>query len=136
MAAIFYTASCAVMMILFCLGISLPAYAQMSSEPWSFSPQNRASIAALMKQTEEQQQATAVVQPADTLICGGGTGNSAAAGNSTCVILNNATGMIQLDQDETGDQNATSTSSVSVQTEEGADEVAAALGVLPQGEQP
>lgn len=90
------------------LAILLPtaAQAQMTQQPWSFAQQNRASIAALMQQTEHPAATVIPPAPGDTLICGGGTGLSSATANSTCIILSQATGQIQLGQDSTGSQSA------------------------------
>lgn len=93
------------------MGISNIAHAQQYNQSWQFKGQNRASIAALMKQVEQESEASnAVVQQVpgsyDTLICGGGDGQSAATANSTCIILNNATGSIQIGQDSDGSQTA------------------------------
>lgn len=86
------------------------AHAQMVNQPWEFTQQNRASIAALMKQTEDRettQAATAVAGGYDQLICGK-DGASSATGNNTCIIMNNSDGVIQIGQDAQGDQSATS----------------------------
>lgn len=86
------------------------AHAQMINQPWGFTQQNRASIAALMKQTEDSRNATAATATPgsyDQLVCGGDD-TSSAAGNSTCIILNNSDGAIQIGQDTQGDQEATS----------------------------
>lgn len=91
------------------LGFLLPcvnAQAQMNSEPWGFSQQNRASIAALMRQVEDvpvgAEGASGV--NADSMICGGG--EASASGNSTCIILKNAMGDISIGQDSNGNQTA------------------------------
>lgn len=104
MSKFIYPAACGLTLMTF---ISTAAQAQMMQQPWSFTPQNRASIAALMQQTERPA-ALAAPASSDTLICGGGTGESSATANSTCIILNNATGQIELGQDSTGDQSASS----------------------------
>lgn len=99
--------------------VATPALAQMTKESWSFNPQNRASIAALIKQIEDgdngNAQSQVVGNGGTTLVCGGGSSdsNSSAMGNSSCIILNNSTGNIELGQDSTGDQtsNAESVSS-------------------------
>ncbi len=99
---------------------SAAANAQMSSEPWGFTAQNRASIAALIRQVEDSgngsSTATALQAGSssfDTLVCGG-DGTSAATGNSTCIILNNATGAIEIGQDALGNQDADNTESTTV----------------------
>lgn len=104
------------------------ALAQTFQKPWGFTAQNRASIAALMRQTENQS-ATAVVATPSTsvtnLVCGGGDASS-ALGNSTCVILSEATGDIRVGQDTAGDQSA-STSAQNQLSGSGVDDVLAAL---------
>ncbi len=103
------------------------AQAQMTQQPWTFAQQNRASIAALMQQTENPA-ALAVPASNDILICGGGTGESSATANSTCIILNQATGDIQLGQDSNGDQTASSLNENSTAAPESAsDDVLATL---------
>lgn len=97
----------AALAVVFFTGLATSASAQMSHQPWTFSQQNRASIAALMQQTEHPEASTAV-SPGDTLICGGGTGQSSATANSTCIILSQATGDIQLGQDSQGSQTSSS----------------------------
>lgn len=93
---------------------SSPVYAQLESNAWKFKTQNRASIAALMQQVENADRArnaTTVSSGAsgfDQLVCAGDAG-STATGNSTCIILNNSDGAIQIGQDAPGSQNATST---------------------------
>ena len=104
--------------------ISLPAQAQMSPQPWTFVQQNRASIAALMQQTENPAGTTAPPS-ADTIICGGGSGQSAATANSSCIILNKGTGQIDIGQDSNGGQQANNTQPPLPPT--GSDAVAAAL---------
>ncbi len=93
----------------FCL--SGTASAQQFNQSWQFKAQNRASIAALIKQVEQEDEAgegtvTQVPVGYDNLICGGGDGQSAATGNSTCIILNNSTGAIEIGQDANGSQTA------------------------------
>lgn len=100
----------AIGMLLCNFSINSSASAQQFNQSWQFKTQNRASIAALIKQVEQEDEAsTAVTQaPAsyDTLLCGGGDGQSAATGNSTCIILNNSTGAIEIGQDANGSQTA------------------------------
>lgn len=98
-----------------CIYGSRAADAQQFNQAWGFTAQNRASIAALMKQMDnEEKNADSQVgilggySGSDNLICGG-DGESEATGNSTCIILNNATGNIEIDQDSEGGQTATST---------------------------
>lgn len=97
---------------------SASANAQMANEPWTFKQQNRASIAALMQQVENRNGTTAATAAAapgglDTLICGG-DGASAATGNSTCIILNNSNGAIEIGQDAQGNQDANNSQNTAV----------------------
>ncbi len=112
------------------------AHAQLD-QPWGFKAQNRASIASLIKQVEDgpigssagNLSASAIPsQDITTLVCGS-DGASSAKGNSTCIILNNASGGIDLAQDVLGDQSASSVTPEGAVTEEsgGADEVLTAL---------
>lgn len=85
--------------------------AQTNNQPWSFTPQNRASIAALMRQIEDRENAqpsATAVAGYDQLVCGK-DGDSSATGNNTCIIMNNSDGVIQIGQDANGNQTATST---------------------------
>lgn len=98
--------------------LSTPAFAQSMNDAWSFNTQNRASIAALMKQVHDSKSQAATTSTsggATTLICGGGSAdsNSSAMGNSSCIILNNSTGSIEIGQDSIGDQSASADSEVS-----------------------
>lgn len=90
--------------------LSLPAAANgLNNNPWGFSPQNRASIAALIKQVEETPTAQSGYGygGVTTMICGGDS-SSAAKGNASCILLNNSTGTIEIGQDSEGNQTATS----------------------------
>lgn len=103
--------------IVLALGLTLDgakAHAQMINQPWSFAQQNRASIAALMKQTEDSGNAAATIASGgyDQLVCGG-DGASSATGNSTCIIMNNSDGAIQIGQDAQGNQDATNSTETS-----------------------
>lgn len=104
------------------MGGAATAHAQMMNEPWSFTQQNRASIAALIKQTEDDENAvtaTAAANGYDQLICGG-DGASSATGNATCIIMNNSDGMIEIGQDAQGNQdanNSTATSTINALSE-------------------
>ena len=86
-------------------------HAQTNNQPWGFTQQNRASIAALMKQIEEKETTQAATTAAaggyDQLVCGK-DGESSATGNNTCIIMNNSDGVIQIGQDANGNQSATS----------------------------
>jgi hypothetical protein len=101
---------CCALTLMLCAELSASASAQMSPQPWGFAQQNRASIAALMKQTENPTAATSAGS-GDTLICGGGTGQASATANSTCIILSQASGQIQLGQDSNGSQSSASSDS-------------------------
>lgn len=106
-----------------------PASAQMANNPWSFQQQNRASVAALMRQVEREKINNGSVQLAPTSLICGSDGKSSASGNSTCVILNNSTGQIEIGQDSKGDQAATSSTDTETndQIHSSADDVLATL---------
>ena len=121
-------------MLLCNLCLSGSASAQQFNQSWQFKAQNRASIAALIKQVEQQEDANnAVIQQApgsyDTLLCGGGDGQSAATGNSTCIILNNSTGEIEIGQDADGSQTANNEASQNMNID---DELGETLSTLLQ----
>jgi hypothetical protein len=114
-------------MVTISMSIPTSAHAQMANNPWSFKPQNRASVAALIRQVETQDDAadavTQIAAPASftNLVCGS-DGKSAATGNSTCVILNNATGGVNVGQDADGNQTAsTNNADATIETFEGND---------------
>lgn len=81
----------------------------LNNSSWSFSSQNRASIAALIKQVEDKPSSQSGYGYAGvtTMICGGDS-SPAAKGNASCILLNNSTGTIEIGQDSEGDQTATS----------------------------
>lgn len=109
---------------------STAAQAQMNNQQWGFKPQNRASIAALMRQVEEGDNANAAgaaSSDVDTLVCGGGGGSSAATANSTCIILNNSTAGLNVGQDSQGDQGAQSGASSGEDAPSIADDILEAL---------
>jgi hypothetical protein len=114
------------------LCLSNPASAQQTNQSWQFKDQNRASIAALMKQVDQQNETSNAVAQVpvglDTLICGG-DGQSSATGNSTCIILNNSTGAIEIGQDANGSQTANNETAQSTNTE---DELGDTLSSLVQ----
>ncbi len=94
------------------IALAAPANAQISNNPWGFQPQNRASVAALIRQVEKGQDSNAALTQfaapsATNLVCGS-DGKASASGNTTCVILNNSDGSINIGQDADGDQTATS----------------------------
>ena len=91
--------------------------AQLMDQPWGFNGQNRASIAALMKQVEDQSGASSIVSSGSgditSLVCGG-EGDSTAKANSSCIILNNSDADIYIGQDAEGDQTATNEETTNV----------------------
>ncbi len=104
-----------------------PALAQqISNEPWSPGPTNRAQIAFSLKALNNDGNGG----PGGgftTIVCGGGSATAAA--NNTCIILNNSNGTVMTDQDSDGDQNATTTANSTTTTN--IDEVSELLG-LPE----
>lgn len=86
------------------------SFSQDRNQSWQFKGQNRASIAALIRDVEKNGNGTAVsavpVGGYTNLVCGK-DGQSSAAANTTCVILNNSTGTIDVGQDSEGNQTAT-----------------------------
>lgn len=125
---------------IFCMALigtclASPAFAQLINNAWSFSGQNRASIAALMKQVEDGGSGNVsggVVAGggSTTLICGdagggadgGAAGASGATGTSSCIILNNSDGAIEITQDSEGDQTANNTQEQTQNLEVGGEE--------------
>lgn len=104
------------------LGVSIMvpaiAQAQMVEKPWSFSQQNRASIAALMRNVEKGNQGGSVSASGGTgsivnLVCGAGN-DTAATADSSCIILNNSDANIDILQNSTGDQSASTEDNVNV----------------------
>ncbi len=102
------------------MSFAAPAQAQMSDNPWTFSPQNRASIAALIRSVEEDDSNNSGVVASGTgggivnLVCGGEADTSAKA-NGSCIILNNSEGaVIDILQDSEGDQTASTEDNVTV----------------------
>ena len=98
----------------------LPALsnAQVDNNPWGFTGQNRASIAALMKQIDDNKSSRSNVVASGggdivNLVCGADA-TSSAKGNSSCIILNNSDAAIDLGQDSQGDQTATSEETTNV----------------------
>tara|TARA_R110002124_G_scaffold233406_1_gene398675 strand:+ start:28936 stop:29343 length:408 start_codon:yes stop_codon:yes gene_type:complete len=97
---------------------SWAAHAQMSSAPWGFAAQNRASIAALIRQVESadssaQGSVSAAPAAITNLVCGS-DGSSSAKGTGSCIILNNASAAIDLLQDSEGDNTATSNDTTNI----------------------
>jgi hypothetical protein len=105
--------------------------AQMNERPWGFNTQNRASIAALIKQVEGSSSASTVTAGTSitNLICGGDGADASATGNSSCIILNNSDGVISVGQDAAGNQDANSETTETTNVEEtiNVDEVISAL---------
>lgn len=122
------------------------AHAQgLNNNAWAPQASNRAAIAALMRQVEQDGSASnsgalgyagsSVTQ----LICGSnsgeGTGGSSAnaQANSSCIILNNSDGALNINQDSEGEQSADANSTETVNVDEtinntgNADDVLAAL---------
>lgn len=116
---------------------TVPAHAQMNNEPWSFTPQNRAGIASLIRSAEEGNNTGTAgsVSGAGSivnLVCGGNSDGSTAQANNTCIILNNSEGAdVDVDQDSEGDQTATSEENTDVeQTVVGAEDIDDVLETL------
>lgn len=97
------------------------ASAQMMEDAWNFKQRDRAGLAVVQKQVDEgmfsrssgsdEVSATAPPMTSTLLICGGDGGSqSSARANSSCIILNNATGDLTIGQDALGDQSADATS--------------------------
>ncbi len=120
--------STAAIALLSTLFLSTPATAQMMEKPYSFSPQNRASIAALIRSVEEGNSSSSSSAQAvtgstgTTLVCGGSADSAGATGNSSCIILNNSTGEITTGQLSEGDQSATNETTETVNVEENINE--------------
>ncbi len=99
--------------VLLSLGMTAHANAQqaMGNQPWNFTAQNRAGLAALI---EQQENGTGGSGGGSAFACGGG-GTATATANYTGIILNNSTGStIGAAQDADGDQTATSDTETSV----------------------
>lgn len=87
------------------------SFSQDRNQSWQFTGQNRASIAALIRDVEKNGSGNGVISAAPAegytnLVCGK-DGQTSAAGNTTCIILNNSDGTIDVGQDSDGDQTAT-----------------------------
>ncbi len=119
-----------------------PAFAQLFNNAWSFSGQNRASIAALMKQVEGSANSGGVTSGAGatTPICGdagggadgGAAGASSATGNSSCIIMNNSTGDIVIEQDSQGDQTSSNDQTLTQNLDNSGDNASDALAGLAE----
>lgn len=99
--------------------VNMPLHAQgLNNRAWAPAQSNRASIAALMKQVEDNNGQTsnssallATGSSVTQLVCGSSTSgappaHSNAQANSSCIILNNSDGMLNINQDSVGDQNS------------------------------
>lgn len=77
-------------------------------QAWGFPDRAAPSMAIIMKQESDAQSATAAGgDGGNALVCGGGSGGATATANSTCVILNNSTGNIDVGQGSKGNQTGT-----------------------------
>lgn len=95
--------------VLFAAGLAMAQPGQ-NQEAWSPAPRDRAGLAVVMGQANgdiDTSGGSGSGASATTLVCGGGGGTSSATANSTCIILNNATGSVGIGQDSVGDQGAT-----------------------------
>ncbi|MFZ4761773.1 MAG: hypothetical protein ACOYK8_03035 [Alphaproteobacteria bacterium] len=103
----------------------ISAHAQMPNNPWGFQQQNRASIASLIRTVEKEKTnsaAAAVTQLSTSstytnLVCGS-DGQASAKGNSTCVIMNNASGLLDVGQTADGNQSAATSTSTNSKAED------------------
>lgn len=99
--------------------VNAPASAQgLNNNAWAPQDSNRAAIASLIRQVERDDKASSnfgalgyAGSSVTQLICGSnsgeGTGASASAqANSSCIILNNSDGALNIDQDSDGEQTA------------------------------
>jgi hypothetical protein len=99
--------------ILLTLSMTAGATAQqaMGNQPWNFTPQNRAGIAALIQQGGTGGSGAG---SGSAFACGGG-GEATATANYTCIIINDSEGsIIHTGQDSDGDQTATTDTETSV----------------------
>ena len=98
------------------LGFAASLHAEefnLGNRPWDFSTRNHAGIAALI-----EQKANGTIGGGNGIGKGGGCGPSAghatAAGNVTCIIIGDgSTGIIEIDQDSAGNQDANAQTSTS-----------------------
>lgn len=83
------------------------AEAGQRKEAWNFPQTDGLTMAAIQRQATNPVNSTIAGGSGTTLVCGGGgSGGATATANSTCVILNNSTGQIDVGQDSKGDQSA------------------------------
>lgn len=126
---------------------AIPAQAQgLNNSAWApKNGANRASVAALIRQVEEGDEGSSGGYAAigmgggvTQLICGSNSGEGAGASsnaqaNSSCIILNNSKGDLNIDQASEGDQTADTSNTVTTSVDEtinaagGAEEVLDAL---------
>jgi len=102
------------------------ASAQMYERAWDFTPRDRAGLAVVQKQVESgafsssngtiSSGTSASGSNSTLLLCGGDGGDSSATANSSCIILNNATGDLVIGQDAVGDQSANASSETTSST--------------------
>ena len=126
--------------------VRAPTWAQgLNNNAWSPQPSNRAAIASLIRQVEQDDTSSSsgalgfVGSNVTQLICGSnsgeGTGGSSAnaQANSSCIILNNSDGALNINQDSDGEQSADANSTAITTIDEtinetnGTDEVLATL---------
>lgn len=101
--------------------------AQSFKDPWGFAPQNRASIAGMIRQVESEKKAGAVATDAGgTTILTCGKGEASSEANSACIIMNNSDGILNVGQDSKGNQTSNNTKT-QVQSSSNADAVLATL---------
>ncbi|NIA71785.1 hypothetical protein HBA54_24625 [Pelagibius litoralis] len=107
------------------------ASAQMNEQPWGFSARSGGSMAIFMKQVDaglldgNSGSGSAAVSGTTTYLVCGGEGSAGARGNSSCIILNNSDGALNLGQEAVGDQ--TAENNVTQTQNNGADEVSEIL---------
>lgn len=103
--------------------------AQMINNAWNFTPQNRASLANLMREVHTGTGTAATPAPqynyVTSLVCGSDAASS-AKGNSSCVILNQTEASLNLGQESEGEQESSNTQTQTNNTT-GADAVLEAL---------
>jgi hypothetical protein len=108
--------------------LAAPAAAQMMERPYDFGPRDRAGIAALMQQVENQRapgpsSVSNTQIKSTTVLCGeggtGGTGSTSKA-NANCIVLDDATGQVNVGQNSAGNQDANANSSTTENSISGA----------------
>jgi hypothetical protein len=102
---------------------AVPANAQgLNNSAWSPQQTSRASIAALIRQEEKGEKSGLAAfgtgnSNVTQLICGSNSGegkstSANAQANSSCIIMNNSNGVVEIDQASDGDQTATAKNNV------------------------